>query len=110
MKLTDLEPQFLKVMSEHEFKCVDDIKDADGIMFLCPVCFKKNNDDSGRGVHSINCWQPHVPQNIHPILGRWNFLGTGYNDLTLKNGSSSVLLNGGCNAHFWITNGEIIFT
>lgn len=24
-------------------------------------------------------------------------------------GSSSVLLNGGCNAHFWVRNGEIIF-
>jgi len=104
MKLSELEPQFLKVVDDHTFKCVEDINEADGIMFLCPVCIKGDSHH-----HSINCWQPHVPQTVHPIPGRWNFLGNDYNDLTLKNGSSSILINGGCKAHFWITNGEIIF-
>lgn len=104
MKLRELDPQFLKVISEHKYKCVDKIEDADGISFLCPKC-----KDGETHQHSIICWQPKVPQTITPTPGRWNFIGTCYDDLTLKNGSSSILLNGGCNAHFWITNGEIIF-
>ena len=108
MKLTELQPDFLKVVNDHEFKIVDDIKDADGISFLCPVCYAANGNSSV-GTHSVICWQPHVPQTINPQPGRWNFLGTGHEDLELKNGSSSILLNGGCKAHFFIRNGEIKF-
>jgi hypothetical protein len=107
MRLVELEPQFIKVKSEIEFTEVNDIKDADGIMFLCPVCFK-NNGNSNIGTHMIICWRPNVPQTINPKPGRWEFLGTGYDDLELRAGSSSILLTGGCNAHFFIKNGEIL--
>lgn len=106
MKLAELEPQFLKIKDERTYLHVDNIKEADGIDFLCPVCFVANGN-SNKGTHHIMCWQLHVPQTHYPIPGRWNFLGTCFTDLTLQNGSSSVLLTGGCRAHFFIKNGEI---
>jgi hypothetical protein len=109
MKLTDLEPQFLKVIDNKTYQMVEDIKEADGIDILCPVCFIKNGN-SAVGTHHIHCWQPHVSQEHYARPGRWKFEGTGYNDLTLVNGSSSIFLSTGCRAHFWIRNGEIILT
>lgn len=110
MKLAELLPQFIKLVPRRKavtFRDVTNIKKADGILFLCPKCL--NAIGKREGVHSIICWQPHVPQTITPVPGRWNFIGTGYDDLTLKAGSSSILLTGdGCKAHFFITNGEII--
>lgn len=100
MRLKELQPQFIKIISTSTTRDVDDIIGADGIEFLCPKCI----NDSG---HSILCWQPHVDPNLDPKPGRWNLVGTGCDDLSLVNGSSSVLLNGGCNAHFFIKNGEI---
>jgi hypothetical protein len=106
VKLTELEPQFLKIESDTLFRHVDTIGEADGIAFVCPLCLR-NQQMSRPGVHSVICWQPRVPQTIPPTPGRWSFSGTGYEDLTLTAGSSSILLQGGCGAHFWITNGEI---
>lgn len=109
MKLTDLEPSFLKITSATSHQRIDNIKEADGIIFLCPLCFQ-NEAKTGRGAHSVICWQPHVPQTMHQKPGRWAFSGTGYDDLELRAGSSSILLQGGCNAHFCIRNGQISFT
>lgn len=108
MELQELEPQFLKIKDERNFLFVDNITEADGMSYLCPVCFK-NNGNSSKGVHSILSWQPHVPEHMTPGPGRWNFVGTGYNDLSFVNGSSSIALTGGCNAHFFIKEGKIIF-
>jgi hypothetical protein len=105
MKLPELEPQFLKIEDDKTYAFVDAIAEADGVMFLCPVCFAKNA--GARGTHSILCWKPGVPQSISPAPGRWNLVGTGYADLSLVAGSSSVLLTSGCRAHFYVTNGEI---
>jgi hypothetical protein len=106
MKLTDLQPRFLHIESEKSHRLIDNMDEADGIEFLCPKCFQENGY-SDKGVHIVICWQPHVPQSFTPRPGRWNFLGTGYNDLTLQAGSSSILLNGGCYAHFFVENGQI---
>jgi hypothetical protein len=101
MKLTDLKSQFLKIVNENTFDDVDDIKEADSLLLLCPV--------RAVGTHSIICWQPHVPLTVLPKPGRWKFIGTGYSDLTLQAGSSSIFLSGdGCKAHFFIRNGEIV--
>jgi len=105
MKLMELNPYFVDRKTDSEYTMVS--TPGDGITFLCPKCFLKNG--GARGTHSITCWQPHVPQTTYPIPGRWNFIGTGYNDLTLKNGSSSIALTTGCKAHFYIQNGEITF-
>lgn len=107
MKLLDLEPQFLRREHDKLFTNVDALADADGIMFVCPVCLAAKG--KREGVHSILCWEPNVPQTTSPTPGRWEMQGTGYHDLTLVVGSSSIHLTGpGCGAHFFIRNGEIV--
>ena len=86
MQLRDLEPKFLKRESKKSFAVSDDLTSADGIIFKCPKCFAENG--GAVGTHSIICWKPHIPQTISPQPGRWNFEGTGYDDLTLVAGSS----------------------
>lgn len=107
MKLTELEPEFLAWKDDAHFQCVDSLTEADGISFVCPTCFKANGHQRP-GVHSIICWEPNVPQTTSPKPGRWEMQGTGYHDLTLVAGSSSVHLTGpGCGAHFYIRDGEV---
>jgi hypothetical protein len=125
VRLTDLEPYFVRreirpcagygvatdcstvsQHTEHEWLVPVSFADADGIYFLCPKCFAEHPDRVG--VHGIICWRPRVPPDIKPNPGRWEFTGTGLDDLSLVAGSSSVLLTGGCCAHFHVTNGQII--
>src|ERR1044072_6701128 len=108
MKLKDLEPKFLKITDDVTCRELDELPDVDGIRFLCPLCLK-NSGGSNIGVHSIICWRPHVPLSDKPGPGRWEFHGTGFEDLELIAGSSSISLEGGCRAHFFIRNGEIQF-
>ncbi len=108
MRLLDLSPEFLHLVSPGCHLLVSAIEDADGIMFLCPVCFRANG--GAIGTHMIICWTPDIPLSEFPRPGRWRFEGTGYDDLTLVAGSSSILLTGkGCEAHFFIRNGQIVF-
>lgn len=106
MKLTELEPTFL-VIEEPEkcYRRVDEIVGADGVMFLCPKCFAENGGSVG--THQIQCWAPHVPLTESPGPGRWELVGTGYANLTLRAGSSSILLTDGCRWHGLVTNGEV---
>jgi len=106
MRLIELEPEFLRITGEGTFTRDATIND-DGLMFLCPVCFV-NNGNSNVGTHRVICWTPKVPQTIQPTPGRWGMQGTGFDDLTLVAGSSSVRLIGGCNAHFFIQKGAIV--
>jgi hypothetical protein len=85
------------------------LADADGILFLCPKCFRENNGPVG--THSCICWfVGKVPDSAEPGPGRWNPTGTGIEDLTfvpsLGHEHCSVKLNGGCEFHFNIVNGE----
>src|SRR5271155_4091104 len=108
MRLAELEPQFLRREGNvHHY--VDSANEADGIFFLCPECFKHNGGSVG--THGCICWKPHIPQDVHPVPGCWSFTGDSYQNLTLVAGSSSVKLDaeGGCKAHFNVTNGEIQF-
>lgn len=105
MRLAELKPRFLKHQDPTSWKQVETIEEADGICFLCPKCFAANGGPVG--THSIICWSPGVPQDTDPKPGRWSMHGTGFDDLSLRAGSSSVLLNGGCRAHFFVENGQI---
>lgn len=127
MRLTELEAEFIRrevrpnqlvnivdpadgqskqVVRDQEYHhTVTSIAEADGIIFLCPKCFRDHNGSVG--THSCICWSPKVPPDVDPKPGRWELTGTCLDDLTLRAGSSSILLVGGCNAHFFITNGEI---
>lgn len=109
MKLVDLEPEFLKYVElngekRYHLRGVNR-KEATGIIFLCPTCFENNKGPVG--THSIICWSPVVPSYVDPKPGRWNLVGEDFNNLSLVAGSSSVQLNGGCNAHFFIKEGLI---
>jgi hypothetical protein len=125
MKLVELDASFIRrEVRQNEPKLVDDgqggtkevlgddhfivdtLAESDGILFLCPKCFVANGGKVG--THSVICWRPRIAPDVDPKPGRWEFEGTSLNDLTLRAGSSSILLTGqGCQAHFHITNGEI---
>lgn len=110
VKLTELSPKFLKLSSSKEFYKVEKIEDAQGIMFLCPLCFARNGKKEG--THSVICWSRSrgVPDEQSPGPGRWKIEGTGFEDLTLNadppNQARSVALSGGCGWHGFVTNGE----
>jgi hypothetical protein len=116
MHLRDLDARFIRreirpCDTEHEYLVpVDAIADADGVWFDCPKCTQTNGGPIG--THAIICWRPRVPAEVSPKPGRWEFEGTGLDDLTLVAGSSSILLTGegSCAAHFFIRNGTIEMT
>ena len=103
VRLTELEPEFLKRIDDNHYRNDATFEESDGVQFLCPKCYEANKGPVG--THAVICWKPHVPQSTTPIPGRWNFDGTGFSDLTLVAGSSSILLTGGCKWHGFIRNG-----
>ena len=90
MRLTELQPQFMKRLSDIEFQYVDTLAEAEILKFLCPACFLKNKGPIG--THAILCPNPSVPKTTLPNMGRWNLVGTGFEDLSLVAGSSSILV------------------
>lgn len=85
---------------------VEKLEDADGVMYLCPLCFKNNGGPVG--THRVLNWfVGRVPKDADPKPGRWIPHGTGLHDLTFVGPSStSVLLAGGCNWHGFVRNGD----
>lgn len=86
---------------------VDRIEDADGVRFLCPLCFGANG--GARGTHIVICWSPSAPADQPPGPGRWALVGSSIDDLTLgpiPGKTRSVQLLGGCNWHGFVTNGR----
>lgn len=107
MRLNELDPQWLRWQDDKHWRWrrLGNPDHSDGILFLCPKCFVANH--GAVGTHSVICWKPHIPQTTQPAPGRWDMTGTGFSDLTLVAGSSSVQITGGCEAHFFIENGNI---
>lgn len=105
MKLTELDPQFLRRDSDDSFAYVQSINEANGIKFLCPKCYASNG--GAPGTHGVICWNPSVPQTTRPTPGRWKLVGTGYHDLSLEASSSSVSLTSGCKWHGFVKKGEV---
>lgn len=102
----DPDCRVLSPHTEHEWNVqVTSIDKADGIWLYCPKCFAEKGGVVG--VHGVICWRPRVPADVGPKPGRWEFVGTSLDDLSLVAGSSSIQLMGGCNAHFFIEKGEI---
>ncbi len=79
------------------------IGNAQGVLFLCPVCFKKNG--GAAGTESVLCWFKGrgVPDSATPGPGRWDASGASFEDLTL---SPSVNVDHE-HWHGWIKNGEV---
>lgn len=113
MKLTDLEPRWMQFERDPNgrqiHRYVQDLKEAHGIMFLCPKCYAANGGPVG--THMVICWfEGRVPDDAVPGPGRWTPSGAGFDDLTFIPGETrkavSVALTGGCAWHGFIANGE----
>ena len=106
-RLSELQATFCKLADPAGGSWYEDASfaDCDGVMFLCPLCFEKNNGPIG--THSVICWKPSVAAGIEPGPGRWDQRGTGLDDLTLVAGSSSIALGGGCGWHGWVGNNDV---
>lgn len=113
MKLTDLDPRWLRVEKREDstYFVPSEMTDAHGIRFLCPKCFADNGGPVG--THQVICWSRArgTPDDVSPLPGRWTFDGSGFGDLTFNGdppgGARSVQLIGGCNWHGFVTNGEV---
>lgn len=85
------------------------MEEAQGVMFLCPACFLKNNGPIG--THRVICWSRSrgVPDSVIPGPGRWKLVGTSIDDLTLEadypSTQRSVDLSKSCGWHGFVTNG-----
>lgn len=113
MKLTELEPSLYRYETRNSVEQwkvpVKSLSDAQCIMFLCPKCFVDNNGKVG--THQVEVTfegRGATPeQGSHNKAGkptRWNVSGNGFNDLTL---APSILNEGGCAWHGFITNGQV---
>lgn len=110
--LRELEAEFIKYVGEdgktmHVGEPPDvSIDEADAVMFLCPKCYAENKGPVG--THRVICNRPRIPQrDFYVGPGRWEFSGTGIDDLVLTAGSSSVALQGGCQWHGFVGNGGV---
>jgi hypothetical protein len=109
MRLSQLEATFVGKLTPTEgFSYLPNAEGAQGLLFLCPLCFAANHGSCG--THSVLCWfsnprnAPAVPPEVSPKPGRWQFTGDSIEDVTL---SPSVHLSdpAGCGWHGWVKNG-----
>ena len=105
MLLKELEASFLSIKNEREFWPVDTLQEADGVWFLCPSCYIRNQ--GGRGTHGVIYWRTHVPEEIEPGPVRWSFAGTGIDDLTLHPQNTNSQLREECQLHFFVHMGRV---
>jgi hypothetical protein len=115
MKLVHLEPQFIQYFEEgvaQYLRHVPDLGHAQGVQFLCPVCFVRNGGAVGTHLIEVTFAGKGVKDHLgsHNNKGkpsRWTASGTGYADLTLK---PSILIDPAkpaCDGwHGFVTNGE----
>jgi hypothetical protein len=121
MRFTELEPQFMRYETRPQPQAdagkylhhVNSLDEAQGIHFLCPICFVKNGGNvgthlievtfSGRGVSD-----DEGSHNREGKPSRWGVSGTGYSDLST---TPSVLIDPALPAcagwHGYITNGDV---
>jgi hypothetical protein len=80
--LHELDAEFL-THTPRGFHRGNDIATAQGILFVCPSCYRKNGS-SDIGVHSVLVWFANrgVPDEAEP-LPRWNVSGTSLADVSI---------------------------
>lgn len=108
VSLFTLQARFVR-RTDGGYKTVKNLADADGIMFLCPKCYRANG--SSIGTHSILCWRPRVGPEHRPGPGRWELTGLTLGDVTLKGAGGagdSVHLQNHCGWHGFIRDGEAV--
>lgn len=137
MKLTELEPQFIRYEARIETYeiivgdsatwrdrgcptevvtgpkqwqiCVNTLDQAQGIRFLCPKCFQQNGGDVGTHGCDVTFEGRGVAEEhgSHGSTGATRWGVSGTGYDDLTT-TPSILLVGGCAWHGFITNGEII--
>lgn len=114
MKLTELEPQFVRHEMRNSQKIdvhVNSLQEATGIFFLCPVCWKKNKGPIGTHGIIVTFRDRDVPDelgshNKEGLPTRWLVSGNNYDDLTLSP-SIDISQDVSSEWHGFITNGEV---
>lgn len=89
---------------ERSYRKVYTLEEADGIWFLCPLCYAKNGGEAGNHWHSIGfrgkCPTGSYTKGSDGQDTRWDVVGgTGLHDLQL---SPSIQTVGGCNWHGFV--------
>ncbi len=104
MNLRALEAQ-LCVMDGDRLRHVETVAEANGVLFLCPLCMAHHPD--GVGVHMVHVLfaERWVPDNAVPGPGRWQASGTTIDDLSLMP-SVHLTSPGGCGWHGWVVRGD----
>jgi len=98
MKLTDLEPEFIRYLGGNRWMFTATTyypNEADGIAFKCPKCSEQ-----------LICWSSKISTEVYPGPNRFHILGTNFSDMTLK-GTISDLIPHECEPLFFIENGYI---
>jgi hypothetical protein len=100
LKLTELDPHFLKRVSAVAYEHADDVRLAEGLQLQCPACYWASRRGGG-AAHAVILWRDPA---------RWHFIGHGYNDLSLMAGRLKVSMAGGaCSCRFTIKDGKVDF-
>jgi hypothetical protein len=114
MRLLDLEPQFIRHEQRGDQAInvhVETLAEADGLFFLCPVCWAKNSEAVGTHGIIVTFRDRGVPDALgsHNKEGqptRWTVSGSGYTDLSLQP-SIDISRNLPGEWHGFITNGVV---
>ncbi len=108
MRLAGLEPTFVVEATTTGFlpRTTCGLPEAQGLLFLCPLCWKRNGGPVG--THSILVWfaDRNVPAECEP-KPRWTATGTGLHDLTLAPSIDLSKGEAGC-WHGFVQNGGIV--
>ena len=85
---------------------------AQGVLFLCPLCFARNGGRPGTHSILVPFANRGVPAAFEPKLPRWTASGTGIDDLTIspsidlsKDGAGHPRPEG-CLWHGFVRNGD----
>jgi len=103
-KLEVLCARFVVPSANGSWREVETRAEAQGIWFLCPLCFEHHGGDVG--THGVLVWfvGVGVPDAVKPVT-RWKAYGLDMSDLSL---SPSVKLWAGCAWHGWVRSGEAV--
>jgi hypothetical protein len=102
--LEQLEAKFLIVKTTHHYHETDDFTQAQGIKFLCPLCYRRNNGPEGTHTIQVFFAERNVPASLVPRSGGWKATGSGYHDLTIT--PSIAVRCSDCEWHGFVTNGK----
>ena len=107
MRLVDLSPHWVTQMDANGSHWEDKVsrqQDAQGVRILCPKCFTENGGPVGTHSVIVLFKDRDIPPEAMPLMARWEVSGNDFNDLTT---TPSILINGGCGWHGFITNGDV---